>query len=411
MTPASGPTGPLTDTIDGATLDDFPPGWQERASLEDLPAAAQRLAELAVDLERSRQLERALRAMTEAVWAQRRVVTESSDEQLLSGGAWRPLATLLGHRRRLLRATGRPGELGDIDDELAGLHERLNHAIQRAAGLLPPAPGATAPEAPAEVPAGEEPAEVPAGQPAEVPAALREQVARRRAEGDLAGGRAAQERLVAALAHADAPELAAAVSELASLHWELGDYRPALATAERAVAIHDQSGEPVPAAARDLTKLGSMRWQLGDLPAARDALARAVAASQREYGLDHLEVARCLAHLGTVHYDLQEFAAARGAQERALAILDRELGPDHRETLFVVHCLGRSLRELGDRAGAHAAQQRAAGGYQRALDQDRQRLGWHHPRVARTARRLQEVRSELARLAAGTPWHEPAGNG
>jgi tetratricopeptide (TPR) repeat protein len=370
-----------------ADLDRLPSGWEEQASVEDLPVVAQQLAELAVELERARQLERALRAMTEAVRAQRRVVAQTSDDELLSGGGWRPLATMLGHRRRLLRATGRPGEIAHIDEELAELHERLNRAIQRAAGLSPPS--------------RDESAE------------LRELAGRLRGDGDLAGARAAQERLVAALEPGDADVLAAAVSELASLCWELGDHRAARAAAERAVAIHESSGRPTqPAAARDLTVLGSMLWQLTELPAARDALARAVVVTEEVYGADHVEVARCLAHLGTVHHDLGDFAAARTAQERALAILERRLGPDHRETLFVVHSFGKALRARGDQAGAYVAQQRAVAGYERTLATDEQQLGRNHPRVARTRRRLRQVRRELAGLAGGGGhMHDSAANG
>jgi tetratricopeptide (TPR) repeat protein len=367
----------MADVIGSAELgaDRLPPGWQEQASVEDLRALAAGLAERAVELERVRQRERALHAMTEAVLAQRRVVAQLSDEELLAGG-WRPLATMLGHRRRLLRATGRPGEIVHVDEEIAALHQRLDRATRAAAR-----PAATRDDEVAQ---------------------LRELAGRRRGDGDLAGARAVQDRLVAALAEADAGGLAEAVGELAALCWELGDHRAARAAAQRAVAIREGSGaSPGPAAVRDLTVLGSMLWQLRELPAARDVLARAAGTTQRVYGDDHVEVARCLAHLGTVHHDLGEFAAAREAQERALAILERRLGPDHRETLFVVHSLGRALRASGDPVGAYAAQRRAVAGYERVLARDARQLGRHHPRVTRTLRRLRQVRRELAGLASG----------
>ncbi|HEY8472400.1 MAG TPA: tetratricopeptide repeat protein [Natronosporangium sp.] len=380
----------MADVNGAIGLDRFEPGWQERTSVEELPAIADRLAARAVELERAGQPESALRLMTEAVTARRRVVAEAADEQLLAGGAWEPLAMLLGHRRRLLRVTGRTAELGAIDDELAALHERLNRAIQVAAGLQVAPPPDPTPQ-------------------------LRELVAKRRADGDLAGAREAQEQLIAALAEAATPseDLATEVGELANLIWELGDRPAARTTAEQAVALHDRAGEPKrPATVQNLTRLGSMCWQLGELPAAREALARAVYVAERAYGADHVEVGRCLAHLATVHYDLAEFAAARDAQQRALAILDQQLGPDHREALFVAHSLGRTLRQLGDRVAAHAAQQRALTGYQRALAEDRRRLGWQHPRVTRTLNRIREVRRELVLLAAGSRGrNEPAVTG
>jgi tetratricopeptide (TPR) repeat protein len=398
-------------------VDRLEPGWVEQASIEDLSETAQRLAELAGELERTRQLERALRAMTEAVRAQRRVVAQQSDEELLDGGGWRPLAMLLGHRSRLLRVTGRPGEVAAIDQEIADLHQRLTRATVLATVMaepeMAPVPDPPVAEVAPEPELVGEPEVVPAADdveeslPTDEVAELRERVGRLRGSGDLAGARAAQEQLVAALERTDpleGPELAVAVSDLATLCWELGEHRAARAAAERAVAIHERSGRPANSgAARDLTVLGGMRWQLAELPGAREILTRAVAATEQAYGADHVEVARCLAYLGTVHHDLDELPAARTAQERALAILDHRLGSEHRETLFVVHSLGKTLRALGDTAAARAAQQRAQAGYERTLAGEQQELGRDHPRVARTLRRLRQVRRELAGLAVGGP--------
>jgi tetratricopeptide (TPR) repeat protein len=117
-----GPAGPRTL----ADLDALAADWVDQVSVADLPAAAAGLAELADELEAAGRPEQALRANAEAVRAERRHVEEMPDEVLLDPDApWRPLATLLGHRTRLLRATGRRQEVELVNAELSALHGRL----------------------------------------------------------------------------------------------------------------------------------------------------------------------------------------------------------------------------------------------------------------------------------------------
>jgi tetratricopeptide (TPR) repeat protein len=368
--PPDPPAGDPADPAGAAELELLEPDWVERTPLRDLPAIAERLNGFAGELEQGRQLERALRAVTEAVAARRRVVGQTPDEEL-RGGAWRPLASLLRHRIRLLRATGRAGEAAVVEAEIAALRER----VDRAASAPPD----------------------------------QRSVSGLRQAGDLVAARAAQERLVAdheQVPGTDSPALAAEFGVLASICWELGDHDAGRAAAERAVALHDgmaaasEGAPPRPEAGAALTVLGSMLWYLGELRAARSALERAVSVSEQVSGPHSVELARRLAYLGTVCHDLADYAAARQAQERAVDILERWFRPEHRETLFVLYSLGRTLRALGDVAATRAVQSRAESGYEQVLARDERQYGVGHPRVARTRRRLRAVPRELRELPA-----------
>lgn len=370
--PQAAPAVPGPERFSAADLELLEPGWVARAALADLPALAERLNGLAGELEQARQLERALRAVTEAVAAQRRVVGETPDEQLRDGGRWRPFASLLRHRIRLLRATGRAGEAPAMEAEIAALHQRVDSVTAAPAG------GRRLPE----------------------PRSASEL----RRTGDLAAARAAQERLVAKYEQTlglDSPALAAEVGVLASICWELGDHEAGRAAAQRAVALYDRMANPQRAAAGSaLTVLGSMLWYLGELRAARSALERAVAVSEKVSGAHSVEFARRLAYLGTVCHDLADYPAARAAQERAVDILQRWFRLEHRETLFVLYSLGRTLRALGDVKATRVVQQRAEAGYAQVLAQAEREYGADHPRVARVRRRLRAVQRELRGLPA-----------
>lgn len=109
-----------------ADLGGLAPGWVERTPEVDLPAMVRRLAALADELEEAKAPEQALRAVSEAVRAERLRVERLPDEELRGVDVpWRPLALLLGRKRRLLEATGRRDETAQVDQEVAALDRRV----------------------------------------------------------------------------------------------------------------------------------------------------------------------------------------------------------------------------------------------------------------------------------------------
>ncbi|QKG20002.1 tetratricopeptide repeat protein [Actinomadura verrucosospora] len=106
-------------------LDLLEPGWAERYANEDLRGFAHRLEEHAAELDRNGDHERALRALTEAINAERLILRRTPDEVLRAGMEWRPFAKLVGAKKRLLRSLDRAREAADLDAELAALHQRL----------------------------------------------------------------------------------------------------------------------------------------------------------------------------------------------------------------------------------------------------------------------------------------------
>ena len=75
--------------------------------------------------------------------------------------------------------------------------------------------------------------------------------------------------------------------------------------------------------------LGKVYGDLENDAKSRELLERALAIFEREYGRDHVQVAKTLTNLGIAYGDLGDNAKKRDALVRALAIEEREFGRDH----------------------------------------------------------------------------------
>ncbi|GLY86109.1 hypothetical protein Airi02_040380 [Actinoallomurus iriomotensis] len=122
---------PTSGRLTPEDLDGLEPGWVDPISSEDLRGFARRLQALAGELERTGQVEQALRATTEAVRAERLVVARMTDGDLQNPQSWLAFAKLTGHRIRLLRATGRVQEVVHAEAEMRTLHRRVSSWLPR----------------------------------------------------------------------------------------------------------------------------------------------------------------------------------------------------------------------------------------------------------------------------------------
>ena len=98
--------------------------------------------------------------------------------------------------------------------------------------------------------------------------------------------------------------------------------------------------------------LGNAWRDLGEPARARDLIQRALTIEEREYGPDHVELARTLNNLAAAWYELGEPAKARDLHQRALTLQEREYGPDHPELARTMGSLGTVLLGLGEPAKA-----------------------------------------------------------
>jgi tetratricopeptide (TPR) repeat protein len=176
--------------------------------------------------------------------------------------------------------------------------------------------------------------------------------------------------------------------------YQRAEYRQALATQQRALAIKEAAyGPDHLEVARTLTRLGNVQQQLGEFPAARDTQQRALAIKEAAYGPDHPEVAVTLGNLGIVQHMLGESPAARASLEHVLAIYEAVYGSEHPEVAVTLGNLGNIQQELGEFPAARASQERALA-IKLAV------YGSEHPEVARTLTNLGIVQHMLGESPA-----------
>jgi tetratricopeptide (TPR) repeat protein len=80
-----------------------------------------------------------------------------------------------------------------------------------------------------------------------------------------------------------------------------------------------------------LANLDSAHGDLGDPAKQKELLERALAIQEREYGLEHPNVAATLTKLATAHGALGDPDKQKELLERALAIDERKFESDHRD--------------------------------------------------------------------------------
>ncbi|MBQ0922675.1 FxSxx-COOH system tetratricopeptide repeat protein [Saccharopolyspora endophytica] len=188
------------------------------------------------------------------------------------------------------------------------------------------------------------------------------------------------------------PDIASTLSNLGTVHRELGELRTALQLQQRALTIEEQAyGPDHPNIASTLSNLGTVHQLLGDTVTARDLYERALTIEEQAYGPDHPGIASTLSNLGLVHQQLGDLTTALELQQRALTIKEQAYGPDHPQVATTLTNLGLVHQQLGDLTTALELQQRA-------LTIKEQIYGPDHPQVATTLDNLGTVRQQLGEL-------------
>jgi CHAT domain-containing protein/tetratricopeptide (TPR) repeat protein len=199
-------------------------------------------------------------------------------------------------------------------------------------------------------------------------------------------------------ANADLPR---SLSNLARVSMELDDYGDAVALLERALALHERSGEGDPAAADILDELGTALAFSSRIREGTAALERALGIKEERFGKQHVEVARTLERLAAVLLRRQlNYTASRPLLERAIAIREAS-GPDHPELAAVIDLWGLQLWFDGDLSGSREAHLRALSIAGKFLRPD-------HPSVAVSLKNLAVTLSDLGDLPQAKTFQEQA---
>jgi len=166
--------------------------------------------------------------------------------------------------------------------------------------------------------------------------ALEKLAAYRQAQGYVERALAIRERTLPP----DHPDVAWAVTCLATVLRDQGEYARARPLYERALAIRERSPPPDhPNITQSLNNLASVLSDQGEYARARPLYERALAIQERSPPPDHPDLAWTLNNLASVLSDQGEYARARPLYERALAIQERSLQSVHPYTAIVRHNL------------------------------------------------------------------------
>ena len=179
--------------------------------------------------------------------------------------------------------------------------------------------------------------------------------------GDYAHAIAAMDQAIAARGKsaADSPELADALSEMASNHFYAGHYDVCGTLFHRVLDMHRRFlGEGHPKVAEDLIDLGATQMERARYADSEKFDRQALAIDEKFYGPDHPQTASALTQLGRSLYYEKKYEEAGALLRRALAIQERVHGLVHPAVASALNELGNISSATGHYTDAEAAFER-----------------------------------------------------
>jgi tetratricopeptide (TPR) repeat protein/predicted Ser/Thr protein kinase len=168
------------------------------------------------------------------------------------------------------------------------------------------------------------------------------------------------------------PDLAAALNELASVHFYAGRYTVADSLFRRVLQMHRQlHGDRHPLVADAMINIGAVQQDLGYYSEAEKFERQALEINQAYYGGDHPQMAHNLTVLARTLIHQNRFDEAVDALEKALPIEERAYGPVSRQ-------VASALNELGNVAMAREQYDDAEPRFRRMVDIYRAVYNNHH---------------------------------
>src|SRR5262245_40135578 len=178
------------------------------------------------------------------------------------------------------------------------------------------------------------------------------------------------------------PQVGASLNLLTVLYFNKGDYKKAELLANRALAIKEKAlGPEHSTLAYYLRNLARIYDRKGNYNKAKPLYMRALAIREKTLGSEHQLVAQSLNDLGNLYYNKGDYTNAESQHRRALTIREKWLGPEHR---YVAESLGNLANIYRDRK----QYARAEPLYLRALEIQEKKLGPQSPHIARALTNL-----------------------
>ena len=150
-----------------------------------------------------------------------------------------------------------------------------------------------------------------------------------------------------------------ALRVLASSLRDRGHLVAARAAAERSVAVTEAAEPDSAALVQALHVLATILFNLGEFRAAGDAAQRGLSRSEQIYGRDDLRTIQLVYLLASVHRELGELELAKEVAQRAIAATEASQGPDHVDLAWQLNTLAITLRWLGELPAAKRSVERA----------------------------------------------------
>jgi len=178
------------------------------------------------------------------------------------------------------------------------------------------------------------------------------------------------------------PQVATTLNLLTVLYFNNGDYEKAEPLASRALTIKEKAlGPEHSTLAYYFRNLARIYDGKGDYDKAKPLYMRALAIREKTLGREHQLVAQALNDLANLYYNKGDYTNAESLHRRALTIREKWLGPKHR---YVAESLGNLANIYRDRKDYARAEPL----YLRALAIQEKELGPPSPRIARALTNL-----------------------
>jgi CHAT domain-containing protein/Tfp pilus assembly protein PilF len=198
------------------------------------------------------------------------------------------------------------------------------------------------------------------------------------------------------------PGVAAALAKLAALHEAQGVFAKAEPLYERALQVLEQAVGPAhPDVAAALAKLAALYQKQAEYAKAEPLYERALQIQEQAFGPAHPDVAIALASLAALYEEQGDYARAEPLYVRMLHLREQELGPDDLEVAAVLDRLAALYRAQGAYARAEPLYQRALQIRERVLESD-------HPDLATSLHDLAAVQQAQGRYAKAEQLYERA---
>ncbi|HEX2488424.1 MAG TPA: CHAT domain-containing tetratricopeptide repeat protein, partial [Blastocatellia bacterium] len=195
----------------------------------------------------------------------------------------------------------------------------------------------------------------------------------------------------------DAPDLAAAIHDLAVLYLYKGDYPRVEPLSNRALAIQEKAlGRNHPQVAASLNMLTVLYLNKGDYEKAELLAKRALAIKEKTLGPEHSSLAYYFRNLARVYDGKGEYDKAMPLYLRALAIREKTLWPEHQ-------LVAQSLNDLANLHYNKGAYANAESLHRRVLTIREKWLGPGHKDVAESLGNLANIYRDRKDYARAEP--------